>query len=279
MNSQDGAPNASIRVSIGDLGIILDVESEDLAGRIRLFYREFTRDVEGNVLIKISSCVSKAGNLTDEPRVEIDEGVIEFDAPQLEGSINYRAGFGRLKVSSSSPEVSIDYALRIITAALAVESGGFLFHGAGIARHGSGCLFFGPSESGKTTVAKYSENDLVLNDDLVLLAMENRRWMIHATPFTNLGQIKPTSSKAPLSAMFRLVKDRKVFLEPVSPAQALAEFIANIPVLTGKLGFTDNLLLRSENLINLIPLYRLHFSLDNSFWQVVDTVISEDREQ
>lgn len=274
MTFNGGISNSIIKISIGNIGIFLDVEPEALAGRIRSAYREFTKEINGNVTINIISSGAKLGGTGETPRLEIKRGLIKIEAPQLNGTINYETGYGRVIVSSNSPEAAVEYVLRIVTAILAVvKAGGLLFHGAGIVHHGLGYLFFGPSGSGKTTVAKLSPDDIILNDDLVMLVNEDGRWIIHATPFTHLGQIKPSCSSAPLSAMFRLVKDRRVFLEPMSQAQALAEFVANIPVLAGKIEFAEDLLMRGESLVNAIPLYRLHFSLDNTFWSWVDTAL------
>ena len=63
----------------------------------------------------------------------------------------------------------VEYFLRVIYALLVFQAGGLLFHAAGIVRDGQCYLFFGHSGSGKTTVARLSSTDLVLNDDLVVL--------------------------------------------------------------------------------------------------------------
>jgi hypothetical protein len=273
MINNGGDSSSVIRISIGNIGIVLNVESEALADRIRPAYQDFSGEADEKIWIEITTSVSKLRNSPENPRLVFNEGSIQFDASQLEGSINYLTGYGRLTVSPDSPGSAVEYALRIVIAILAFKAGGFLFHGAGILHRGSGYLFFGPSESGKTTVAKLSVGDVILNDDLVLLSKEDGHWIIRATPFTNPGQVKPTYSGAPLSAMFRLVKDQIVYLESMSRGQALAEFVANIPVLTGITEFAEDLLIQSENLIKDIPLYRLHFTLDKSFWKLVDSVL------
>jgi hypothetical protein len=270
---QIGSSSAIIRISIGNIGIIIEADSEAMGERIRPAYRQFSNEVDMNIVIKITSNDSQAKSPYEASHLFFDEQWIHFDDNHLSGSINYLTGRGQLSVTSSFLEASIDYALRIITAVLAVKAGGLLFHAVGIAHHGSGCLFFGPSESGKTTIARLSPNDIVLNDDLVLLRKQGNRWMIYATPFTNPGQIKPTCSSVPLTAMFRLVKDRSTYIEPMSQAQALAEFVANIPVITGNAIFAQDLLVLSENLIRVIPSRRLHFLLDDSFWELVESVL------
>ncbi len=149
------------------------------------------------------------------------------------------------------------------------QAGGLIFHAAGIIRQGKTYLFFGPSGSGKTTVARLSANDLVLNDDLLLLMPQEQGWLVHATPFWNPTQVKPTAHQGPLTAMFRLKQAKKVYLTEMGPGQALAELVANVPVIPLNPGYSQELFTRCQHLAQAVPLRYLHFLPDASFWEVV----------
>lgn len=68
---------------------------------------------------------------------------------------------------------SIENYLRVAYSWLCIEKSGFLLHACGIIRKGKAYVFFGPSESGKTTVAMLSRNLSILSDDLVIVLRIN----------------------------------------------------------------------------------------------------------
>ena len=221
-----------------------------------------------------------------------DRGVLHFAAPHYTGAIDVRGIDAHLKVTAPHPFEPIDYFVRAALALLAFEAGGLLFHAAGLARRGSGYAFFGYSGSGKTTVARVSTDAVILNDDLVVLlpqashpaarqasrpygetgarTREADRWLMVATPFSNPTQAMPAGPQSvPLAALYRLVQDRRVFVEPIDPAVAIAEVIASSPVVNADPDRALALLARAEHLVTTVPVQRLHFLPDSSFWAVV----------
>jgi hypothetical protein len=76
--------------------------------------------------------------------------------------------------------------------------------------------------------------------------------------------------------MFRLVQAKKVFIEPISHGQALAELIANTPIVAAEAIFIRHLLNQAAELISSIPVYRLHFLPDDSFWDVVSPILAKE---
>jgi len=62
-------------------------------------------------------------------------------------------------------------------------------HGAGIKRRrgGGGYLFLGRSGAGKSTIAALSPGETVLSDDATLIEAGEDGFIIHATPFTQVG--------------------------------------------------------------------------------------------
>ncbi len=196
--------------------------------------------------------------------------VLYFNDDDFRGYIDEQNGHGQLEVKSSHPEDSLDYYLRAIYALLAFRVEGLLFHAAGIVRNGRAYLFYGHSGSGKTTVARLSPNSLVLNDDLVILLPFSGGWRVHATPFWNPTQVRPTRQSAPLAGMYRLVQSKEVFLRKMSTAQSLAELVSNVPIIPEDRSRNADLLRRGIQLLESTPAFQLHFLPDNSFWSVID---------
>ena len=199
-----------------------------------------------------------------------DGGVLRFTAAHYTGSLDLIAQRAHLAVIAPHPFEPIDYFVRAALALLAFEAGGLLLHAAGLAWRGNGYAFFGYSGSGKTTVARVSSDAQVLNDDLVVLLPDASRWNIHATPFSNPTQVTSAGPRfAPLAALFRLVQDRRVFVEPIAPAAAMAEVIACCPVVSADPDRALALLALAEHLVRKVPVQRLHFLPDPSFWAIV----------
>lgn len=192
-------------------------------------------------------------------------------------TLDIAARAARLRVPAAYSIGDIDYCLRAIYALLAYRRGGVLFHGAGIVRNQRALLFFGHSGSGKTTVARLSPGDLVLNDDLVLLLPHNSGWMVYATPFSNSTQVGPAGPyHAPLAALLRLVQAKQVFLEAMSRGRAVAELLSCMPMLITDDGHSHQLLDIGQRLVCAVPIYRLHFLPDASFWQVVAPLLENE---
>jgi hypothetical protein len=260
-------------LSIAGLGLTLACDQAPLATALRQRYDAFRSDAAPLLTARVTLSGAERTTPIYDPRLIFHDGRAYFTTPTYTGWIDAHAGRAELTISSTYPLEDVEYFVRVIYALLAFRAGGLLFHAAGIAHHERGYLFCGHSGSGKTTVARLSSSDRVLNDDLVVLMPADERWMIHATPFWNPTQVQPGGvDSVALAALLRLVQDTQVFVEPMGPGQALAEVIANVPVLPGDSTLSTALLLRGQRLLQQVPAYRLHFLPDPSFWPVVEAL-------
>jgi hypothetical protein len=263
-------------LAVGGLGVCVECGDAALAAALRQRYRLFAADeraVAGapHLALRVQLCGRLRARALLDTATTFSAGVIKFGAPGYSGLIDAARGKGQLALSSAQPVEDLDYLVRVACAALAFQAGGLLFHAAGIVRAGRGYCFFGYSGSGKTTVARLSPHDVVLNDDLVLLMPGEGGWTVHATPFWNPSQVSPAgASSAPLAGLYRLVQDRQVYAEALGRAQALAEVIASTPVISADPARGLDLLERARRLIGQTPTFKLHFTPDPSFWPVVE---------
>jgi hypothetical protein len=132
-------------------------------------------------------------------------------------------------------------------------------------------VFFGHSGAGKSTVARLSAPDEVLNDDLVGLLPCEDAWMIHATPFWNPTQARPNRLSGPLAGIYRLVQDTRVWTEIMSPGQAVGELLSSIPVIPDLPNKRLELIHRCMDLQERASIKYLHFLPDASFWKSITT--------
>ncbi len=261
---------AATALTIGPLRVIVEAIDPAVHSALRSAYQTFASDaapVSHTLTVRLDYASGPAP--ADWP-FTFERGVLHFTAEHCAGSIDVPGVNAHLNVTAPHPFEPTDYFVRTALALLAFEAGGLLFHAAGLVRRGDGYAFFGHSGSGKTTVARVSADAVVLNDDLVVLLPQADRWLMVATPFSNPAQVPPADPQsAPLHALYRLVQDRRVFLRPIDPAVAVAEVIANCPVVSADPDRVVALLARAEQLVNAVPVQRLHFLPEDSFWAVV----------
>jgi len=263
-------------LSIAGIGISATCDYPKLAQALRRRYRDFPagEDIHLSVEIRLSGRERSSAML--DTGATFEDGRLHFTAPGYRGLIDETKGKGYLTLSSTQPVEEVEYFLRVAYALLAFQSGGIMLHAAGVVRDEKAYLFFGHSGSGKTTVARLSPNDTVLNDDLVLLMpvhpAEGGGWRVFGTPFWNPTQVRPTPANAPLAALYRLVQDKKVYLQGISTSEAIAELISNVPVIPADPVRSLELLTRLHKILQAVPAHKLHFLPDDSFWGVVESV-------
>jgi hypothetical protein len=280
-------------LAIGPLRLSLHTADAELYAAQQRAYHAFASDPAAHSnLLRLRFAVT-AGAAPDTWPFEFQAGRLHFTADDYTGVIDLAQRRGQLTFTSLHPCEAADYFVRTALALLAFEAGGLLFHAAGLAYHDRGYAFFGHSGSGKTTVARVSSHARVLNDDLVVLwpgashpaatrtreashpaAMRTRetpQWQLIATPFSNPTQVQPAGhQRVPLTALYRLIQDRRVFLEALDPAVATAEIVASSPIVCADPDRAAALLDRAAQLTRAVPVQRLHFLPDASFWDVID---------
>ncbi len=264
-----------LHLRIGGLGVSLACSHEALAAALARRYADFATPGEPHCRVEVTLQVSEG----DAPVLPGDalrwdaEGNLHFAASDYQGWISPAEGRARLHLAASNPVEGADYFLRVVYALLAFRAGGVLFHAAAVVRDGRAFLFFGPSGSGKTTVSALSSAYRVLNDDLVLLLPHGDAWYAYATPFWNPTQVRPSPGHAPVHVLLRLMQSPRLYAEPLRGATAQAEFLACLPVLPTNAAFVPALLSVGRALLQRVPMYRLYFPKDDTFWTLVDTLV------
>jgi hypothetical protein len=162
----------------------------------------------------------------------------------------------------------LEHFLRALYAWICIDSGSLLFHSAAVVRDHQGYAFFGTSGSGKTTTAQLSEQWKVVGDDLVVLKRAAGRWQIYGTPFNQSAYV--ANLCAPVRAFFRLMKGEGLSLSPIGRSQALAELLANTPVITQDPLSIGKAIELYSDILDHIPCYRLSFAINTSFWSDLD---------
>jgi hypothetical protein len=175
---------------------------------------------------------------------------------------------------SDEPAREAEYFLRIALAFLAFQRDGLLVHCAALKRRHLVQLFIGQSGSGKSTVVALSvvaDRATALGDDLILLRRDQAGWRAFGTPFWNLEATRREGelSSGPVAGIYKLVQDRAIYVEPMRPAVAAAELVANCPIVNDQPALLPDLIGRCREIAGVIPVRRLHFRKDDAFWDVI----------
>ncbi len=220
------------------------------------------------VQLQPDATLPKPGGAYFEARPRFVAGVCNLEVPGFVGRIDAEAGTATLRAHPDASQGDLIYFIRTVVALAAFEQGALLVHGAGIVHHEVAFILYGLSGSGKSTAAALSTGKPVLNDDLLLVRPAAWGWEVRATPFGRRRLRGVTA--APLRALLRLVQAPDDALETVSSAQALAELVANSPVVNADFDRSARLFERWQGILEKIPAYRLHFRKANTFWEVID---------
>ena len=149
-----------------------------------------------------------------------------------------------------------------------------IIHGTGILKDGKGYVFFGPPESGKSTVAQLSHRFQVLHDDMILLTLTKDGVLMEGVPF-NPKVVARTNGRGELSKIFSLHKSEQVRIEKGSPEEFIRKVLPEIflpqPLLSeDRKGAFQYMLNFATKLGERIPYYRLFFKKDESFWRLIE---------
>jgi hypothetical protein len=213
------------------------------------------------------------------PTTRLTGPVCTLDLPGADAQLRMDERRGDLVIRNNAALPSLEYFLRAACALLADASDDLMLHCAAATNARGAHLFVGHSGDGKSTASRLSAGRaVVLNDDLVVLRRENGRWMAYGTPFWNFETLDRGGQTAhgPVAGVYTLAKDPQVYLEPLPVAAAVAALFANCPVVNGDPGRTAALLARCRRLAQAVPVWRLHFRKDASFWDVLEAGTREE---
>jgi hypothetical protein len=275
----------SLNISIAGIGVAIACPDSACLEKLQQRYILFLDGKKPILTVRVEVSNSLPLDFISE-QLSFQENQVNFCTSTLQGSVDVEALTADVRVCDQHPTQDIDLFLRVVYACLVFQSGGVLFHGAGILRRQNGYLFIGHSGVGKTTVSRLSVNDQVLNDDLVVVlpatesgqkpveanfeGKNGRSWTIYSTPFSNPTQVKPSNATTSLASVFHLVQDKQVYLEGLGNGQAIGELLANVPVIPRNSKNNIGLLERLEMFHQDIPVFNLHFLPDASFWRLID---------
>ena len=287
-------------ITAGDIGIGVTSASDEVTRRVDERYEAFMTgeqaDLELDVSVRDVGAVEKfldlpadavaaggardSGAATDEQERRrlsrpgtLERGTrVYIRRNDFAGWIDPGAHCGEVAVREHMVGIGLESFLRISYSFLAPEYDGLVVHSAGMTRAGRGYLFFGPSETGKSTLSRLSlDHATVLSDEMIVVRKQATGYRLYGTPFYGDESIrKGENASAPLCAAFMPVKSPDVRIGPCRPARALAGLLTATLAFGTTPRFHARLMSIAEDFLQTVPCYELHFRKDDSFWALID---------
>lgn len=261
----------TLTIEVANHPISLEIEGDTFLLPIREVYHRFLshKDPEGRLR------VYPDGNLTiqDESSVGLtfSNGGFSIFEDCLVGSVDLTRNEGELRINPIWFIPSLATFVRnLFTLILVLKDNGLVLHALGVLRDGEVYVFLGPSGSGKTTVAQLSPEYVILSDDIVFIKPFGGSYAVFPTPCWGDMQRGDRQNRGyRLKGMFKLVKDREVYLKPYGLAQGISELFTVPHIPQNSLPFED-LLSRYQGLLREVPCFEMHFTKDGRFWEVIE---------
>ncbi len=154
---------------------------------------------------------------------------------------------------------------------------GVIVHAAGGARGGQGFLFPGRSGAGKSTITdllvKGSALD-PLSDDRLIVRAAGRGMDIYGTPWPGTAGIA-RNERAPLRGILFLKKSDSDRIEPMTPSEALEQWVVTTSIPWFDPGLADNALKLCEEITSRVPAGTLHFKKTGNVGRLLEDWCAE----
>lgn len=178
---------------------------------------------------------------------------------------------GKVKIISNYSVGVADLTRTLFSMAI-VKKGGLLLHASAVADGNFSYVFCGPSESGKTTIARLLQEKDVLTDETTAIINKDNRYYAYATPFFGeLGKITKNTG-APIKAVFFIHKGNGFSHRRKSRFEATQDFLYNTILRGRDVELTEKILGNVSKLTESVPCYDLYFKPQAQLWDYINDI-------
>lgn len=213
------------------------------------------------------------GGRPPRPRVDWQKGDFEIRMPacRAQGSIAGR----RIRVSVPPVATALSPSLlRLLCSLLLLGRGGFVLHASGVIQNRRAWVFCGPSDAGKTTIARLAGGRRVLNDETVAIVKRGRGYTACATPFFGEGGpvMAEARAQAPLRGMCFLHKAKHFAHRRLTASQAVGRAFSQVFLPKRDHRVVAGILETLSDFAGRVPCYDLFFPPQPELWEYLDGI-------
>lgn len=231
-------------------------------------YRPFLTDKPPSMTLTVRPDAHWRRGRPLRPRVELDEGAFRITLANCRADGDLTTKRARLAVprvpSALSPSL-----LRALSSLLLVREAGFLLHASAVVEKGGAWVFCGPSESGKTTIARLAGDRPVLNDETVAIARRARGYAACATPFFGEGgpAMATVNAEAPIRGVFFLHQAPRFSHRPLAAGEAVARAWSQVFLPKRDRAVVEQILESLATFARRVHCYDLFFTPRPELWE------------
>lgn len=159
---------------------------------------------------------------------------------------------------------------------LLLNASSFFLHAAGIVIDGNTHIFYGPPESGKSTVSRLADGQghLILNDESVIISYNEDACRVRSSPF-QFGDFKQNIKKSyPVKGLYRLLQaenQERNEITSISEGRAVTELLASTFFSEYYFNNYDSKIFSlMQNTVRTVPTYHLKFRKDETFLKLLE---------
>jgi hypothetical protein len=283
----------SIHLQIGSVCCVLKLRDAEVYRKLKRLYHGFLTGQPADITIELEMTdrMSK-----DDLKAALSENKYVHEENQFQSTNQVVAGQYDLtqcyikitgERSLANPDAECNHLNQLLSmayySACKMKYDGrppeMIVHACGILRSGHSLLFTGPSEAGKTTIARLcrKRNGDVINDEMLLVSrphLNGNGISVRSAPFRGRFSSRQNVT-APLRCILLLKKGGKTLVRRLDRTEAYLRFMRQIitPAYIGQKDKRTVLSLMSEfsdEVTKAIPVFELEFNLDEkSLWQTV----------
>jgi hypothetical protein len=285
--------NHTLGLQIGSVCCALKCRDNEVYNQLRQLYRNFLTEQSADITVEMEGIdrlsPDDLGEVLSETRYIHEGNRFQTNSQIITGQYDLANRIISITAERSlgDPEQEFNHLNRLISlayySACKVKYDGnppaMLVHACGILRDGRVIVFAGPSESGKTSIARLcgDQHGEVLNDEMLLIsrpAPDGNGISAQSAPIIG-GLSARRNIAAPLRCILLLKRSNKTLIHYLDRAEAYLRLMRQIisPAHIGQRSGRAVYSLMADfsaELVKTIPIYELEFNLDGeSLWQVV----------
>lgn len=256
-----------INIEAGSLILSLMVDDKDLAFLISRVFQAFISEKESQLHMSLSLKAIKPRPYKVLCTGEAMTVETSFFSAQLDFNIRK----GKLFIA---PHENLDIVLRNAVKSVfvfwVIAKGGVVFHSSAVLDKGKAHIFAGPSGVGKSTLVDNSKNKTVLSEEVVAILRSKNGYKAFALPYSGDERLKNRTTKDyDLGSLNILMHGKSNSRRLLDKASALAQLYI-MPSGMNEVSDRDKLLKRYEEVVSLVPCYKLAIKPDPSFWELFE---------
>jgi hypothetical protein len=285
--------NNEIRIVLGDVSFSIVTTDRQLIDELKINFMLSPNEYKAALTLRVDYLSTCDKSIINEVHTQIGNaadiwGKIGYGHNKIKGYYKWHESYLEILFEKEVRSLPVSHIFSLIASSFYILDkqrktpkiqNSLLLHAAGIIRNNQGFIFTGPSRSGKSTVARLSQNDsVVINDECMLLQQINGGYQLTNTPIkSSLYNSEKRNEK--LKYIFFLTKSDRHSLKRVRGPDAAIRLFES---LFYPANFSENLteslsekLRLVSELINNVPCYEMHFAQDNGFWHEITRIAKE----